>query len=305
MQGNFLRYLAAKKSVDDRSLNHQVWQHLVGFLADWRGPSPLKVLEIGCGIGTMIERLLDARVFPQTLYTALDIRADAIKTARERLAAFAAERGFQVVAGEGGELTLTGPAPPLTVHFEALDLFQLAAREQGRIAADLLIAHGLLDLLDLKTALSKLALLVRPGGRFYFSLNFDGTTLLLPTVDPRLDAAIATLYHRSMDERQVNNKRSGSSRTGGLLFEALPRKGWEILAAGASDWVVIPRQGGYTGDERFFLQCIIRTIYEALRDHSQLSNASLHEWLTQRRRQIAQGKLSYIAHQFDFFGIKK
>jgi SAM-dependent methyltransferase len=305
VQGDFLRYLAAKKTVDDRSLNHRVWQHLVGFLADWRGPAPLKVLEIGCGIGTMIERLLDARVLPQTLYTALDMRGNAIKTARERLATFAAERGFQVVAGEGGELTFPGPAPRLTVHFEARDLFRLTAREAGRISADLLIAHALLDLLDLKTALAKLALLVRPGGRFYFSLNFDGTTVLLPTIDPQLDAAIATLYHQSMDERQVNNKRSGSSRTGRLLFEALPREGWEILAAGASDWVVIPCRGGYTGDERFFLQCILQTIYEALRDHSQLSNESLHEWVTQRRRQIAQGKLSYIAHQFDFFGIKK
>jgi SAM-dependent methyltransferase len=305
MQGDFLRYLAAKKTVDDRSLNYGVWQHLVGFLADWRGPAPLKVLEIGCGIGTMIERLLDARVLPETLYTAVDIRADAVQTARERLATFSAARGFQVAAGEGGELTFTGPAPRLTVHLEAIDLFQLTAREAGRISADLLIAHALLDLLDLKTALAKLALLLRPGGRFYFSLNFDGMTVLLPRVDPRLDAAIVTLYHQSMDDRRVNNKKSGSSRTGRLLFEALPRKGWEILAAGASDWVVIPRRGVYTGDEGFFLQYVLQTIYGALRDHSQLSNEALHKWVTQRRRQIAQGKLSFIAHQFDFFGIKK
>jgi SAM-dependent methyltransferase len=305
MQGDFLRYLAAKKTVDDRSLNYGVWRHLVGFLADWHGPAPLKILEIGCGIGTMIERLLDAQVLPETQYTAVDIHAEAIQTARERLAAFAAERAFQVLAGEGGELTCAGPAPRLTVRLKAIDLFQLTTRQAGRLPADLLIAHALLDLLDLKTALPKLASLVCPGGRFYFSLNFDGTTALLPTIDPKLDATIVALYHQSMDDRRVNGKRSGSSRTGRLLFEALPQKGWEILAAGASDWVVIPRRGVYTGDERFFLQYVLRTIHGALRDHSQLSNEALRKWVTQRRRQIAQGKLSLIAHQYDFFGIKK
>ncbi len=60
---SFIRYLAAKKSVDDRALNQHVCQSLNRTLSqpDYQR-APLKVLEIGSGIGTMLERLLDWNV---------------------------------------------------------------------------------------------------------------------------------------------------------------------------------------------------------------------------------------------------
>ncbi len=50
---------SAKKSVDDRSLNLGVYQKLTEALAAGNLRVPLNILEIGCGIGTMIERLWD------------------------------------------------------------------------------------------------------------------------------------------------------------------------------------------------------------------------------------------------------
>ena len=54
---SLLRYLAAKKSVDDRALNWQVWQHLVAALPRATPQQPLRILEVGAGIGSMVERL--------------------------------------------------------------------------------------------------------------------------------------------------------------------------------------------------------------------------------------------------------
>ena len=70
---SFQRYLAAKVTVDDRALNRPVWERLVAALPVSEALGrPLQVLEVGAGIGTMVERLL-AWLPPRGLaYTALD-----------------------------------------------------------------------------------------------------------------------------------------------------------------------------------------------------------------------------------------
>src|SRR5262245_59912277 len=50
---SLLRYLAAKKSVDDRALNWRVWQRLVEALPRVTTEQPLHILEVGAGIGSM------------------------------------------------------------------------------------------------------------------------------------------------------------------------------------------------------------------------------------------------------------
>ena len=59
---------------------------------------------------------------------------------------------------------------------------------------------------------ARLRRLARPGGLFYFSINFDGVTALEPQIDAHLDDEIMRLYHRSMDERVTGGRVSGDSR---------------------------------------------------------------------------------------------
>ncbi|MEJ2472576.1 MAG: hypothetical protein P8Y74_01635 [Desulfobacterales bacterium] len=54
---DFIDYLVAKKTIDDRSINRAVWDRLQSELADQETVERLRVLEIGSGIGTMIERM--------------------------------------------------------------------------------------------------------------------------------------------------------------------------------------------------------------------------------------------------------
>ena len=65
----YTRYLAAKKTVDDRALNR-------GVLADLRGllpPGACRVVEIGAGLGTMVARLLEWQVLSSGEYVLLDV----------------------------------------------------------------------------------------------------------------------------------------------------------------------------------------------------------------------------------------
>jgi SAM-dependent methyltransferase len=299
---DFIRYLAAKQGLDDRSLNRHVWDRLVRLVGDRQDASPLRVLEVGCGIGTMLERLLDWGLLTRAAYTGIDAEPEFIRAAAVRLNAYAAARQASLTVEPGGAMLFSTPVQEVRVTFAAADLFDFLDRDPGKSAWDLLAAHAVLDLIDLPTALPRLLSPLAPGGLFYLSLNFDGVTAFEPLIDPSLDALIEALYHQTMDTRRCRGQASGSSRTGRRLFGSLKAAGARVVAAGSSDWVVFPGPDGYPADEAYFLHWIIDTIDRALNSHPELDRGRFQAWIAQRHRQIEAAELTYIAHQIDVLG---
>jgi len=295
---DFQRYLAAKESVDDRALNRNVWQALVAAISDLERSRPLRVLEIGAGAGSMTRRLWDWRLASDIEYTGVDILPENRVCAEADLRNWAEKRVIQVTTPDS-HLVLTADGRRMRIVFQTADVFEFAAKRSGRESWDLLIAHAFLDLVDAPTALPRLLPLVSPGGLCYFTLNFDGQTTLEPAIDPDLDERVQVLYHLSMDERMIDGRPSGDSRTGRHLLWQLPAAGAEVLAAGASDWVVHPLQKGYPADESYFLHFIVDTIYRELAGHPTLDGRAFDAWSRTRHDQIEQGALIYIAHQLD------
>jgi hypothetical protein len=73
---NFIDYLAAKKSVDDRALNRHVLKSLVQHLPPIDAQGLLYVLEIAAGIGTMIERLVQWNILARSFISLKSIWPD-------------------------------------------------------------------------------------------------------------------------------------------------------------------------------------------------------------------------------------
>ena len=84
------------------------------------------------------------------------------------------------------------------------------------------------------------------------------------------------------------------------LFGHLRQAGADILAAGASDWVVHGANGAYPADEKYFLHFILHFFEESLTGHADLDAGAFANWLAARHAQIERGELVYIAHQMDF-----
>jgi predicted O-methyltransferase YrrM len=299
---SFARYLSAKKSVDDRALNQYVWQSLVAALPCATPEQPLHILEVGAGLGTMVERLVASRILTHATYTAIDLEPTLIAEARYRLPQWAAAQGLQVQQDSQGQIRMQRPGQDIRVETEAIDLVRFVAREQGQRTWDLLIAQALLDLVHVPTTLPALLSLLRPGGLLYCPITFDGGTVFQPEIDPEFDAAIEAGYHQTMDRRLIAGKPSGDSRTGRHLFPHLRAAGAEVLAAGSSDWVVFAGPHGYSADEAYFLHFIIHTMHTALAGHPGLDAERFTAWITQRHAQVEQGTLVYIAHQLDLLG---
>ena len=294
---DFVRYLASKKSVDDRALNQQVWEQLVVNLKDI--DQPIRILEIGGGIGTMIERLLERDVLKNALFTLLDEQAENIAEARRRLPAWAEKEGFHV-SWDNQVLVLWKSGCEIQISFLTEDLFNFLSHRNPADKYDLLIAHAFLDLVDIPATLPILFDLLQSEGLFYFTINFDGETILEPKIPD--DAQIIDRYHQTMDARMINGKLSGDSRAGRHLFTHLKNAGGEILSAGSSDWVVFANQNGYPADEAYFLRFIINTIHNALPADGEIAQDRIDTWTGTRKSQITARTLVYIAHQLDFLG---
>lgn len=312
---SFIRYLAAKRTVDDRALNGHVWQQFALEMRKWAevASRPLRIVELGAGIGTMVERLWEAGLLPDGVeYRAIDSSAENIDHAASRLESWGLRRGldverFSVLEGSTPACALrflrlhenTLVRPPLTIHLVTADAFAHLA-ETSETPPDVLIAHAFLDLVHLPRAMADIRSAVAPGALLYLTINFDGATILEPAIEPELDKRIEQLYHATMDRRLVKGQPSGDSHTGRRLYHTLLESGCEVMAAGASDWVVGPTTHGYAADEAYFLHFIVDTIAGALKGNPDLDDTAFARWIAQRHQQIDRHELLFIAHQLDY-----
>lgn len=301
LEYTFERYLSSKKSVDDRSLNKNVWQALQEALLRSRNAVRPRILELGSGIGTMVERAVDWGLIDQADYFAVDSQPDNTKEVFSRMPRWASGRGFEVSISEN-TIRLARKDKLINISPITADVLEFMHLPENTGSWDLLIANAFLDLVDVPLVLPDLLAMLKPGGLFYFTINFDGATIIQPEMDPDLDTLIENLYHKTMDERIIGGKASGDSQTGRHFFQHALHAGAHILESGASDWVVFAKQGKYLEDEAYFLHFIVHTIGLALHDHPQLDQQQFSSWLSHRHDQIDQGTLVYIAHQMDFLG---
>jgi len=289
---DYARYLTAKTTVDDRALNQHV-------LAEFRRLVPAgasRVLEVGAGLGTMVARLMDWGAVSGGEYILLDADRQLLDSSRRWLCDWAAARGLHSDLLPDG--LQVGDLRVRLVHAELGSYLE----DADGARADVLIANAVLDLVDVPAVLPGLLRQLVPGGVYWFTINYDGESILAPG-HPH-DDQVMQAYHRDMDERIRYGRPAGESRTGRHLFHHLRDAGAPALAVGSSDWVVCPApDGSYPADEAYFLRCILNTIRDALRDrHDRVKPADLADWLAERGRQLAAGELVYIAHQLDFVG---
>jgi SAM-dependent methyltransferase len=292
--GSFQRYLRAKRTVDDRALDRRVIERLREALSARAAASdgPLRVLEIGAGIGTMLTRALEWELFPpgDVRYTAVDVQAENVAELRRHVTSWAEGRDISVSGGQ--PLVLDCPERHITVEPAVAEA--VAYADRSTTGYDLLVGVALLDILDLE-GLGTLLGALAPGGLYYFPITFDGATRFRPSHPA--DHAVERRYHEHMDA-----KPGGSSRAGGDVLARLQDRDGSLLDVAGSDWVVRPTGGIYPADEAYFLRYILDTIEDAVGEIADEPIQGLEEWLACRRAQVDAGELTYHTHQLDFLG---
>ncbi len=288
----FAAYLESKVAIDDRALHPRVTQ------AAWQGLTErpgLRVLELGAGVGTMLQRLWRWGLLPpQVHYTAVERDPGLRAVARQRLARWTRAQGG-VFREAGSEWVCELPGVHLTVAWHTADVFAFLEAAHG--GWNLVLAHAFVDLVPVQPLLDALLPRAR-GARLWFTLNFDGGTHFWPVDDAATEAHLMQRYHATMQRWHGPHHMPGA-HTGRVLLAGLSARGLPLLAVGSSDWVVYPQGGRYPAHEAHFLRHIVETVHQALRDDPQVPAAALEAWRRQRLAQIEAGRLVYIAHQID------
>ena len=271
------RYLTAKRSVDERARDRRVHDDLLAALPE--GP---RVAEAGCGAGLTLADFYEWGVRPSS-YLGVDADDGIVAFARHLLPRVLRRRGVNAVGTDAG--CRVDDADLAFAAGDALRVLPEAASTEGGV--DLLLAQSFLDLVPLEDALDAAAATVAPGGLVYAPLTFDGDTAFSPAhaADDRVlgafqDAIDATPGRDSEAARHVR--------------ERLRERDADVLAVGASDWIVRPVDGAYRADERYFVARILDFVGDAVDDV-----AGADEWLAARRRQLAAGELTYVARNHD------
>lgn len=327
---SFAEYLAAKESVDDDALHRPTLDAAAQFLASTARASadePVRVLDVGTGLGSMLRRLLDWGRLPERVsYVGVDLDPSLVAAAADRTATWASERGYAVnrthevpswaseladrepVTVEfgapegpdrGGPTPSGGRAADVRATFVAGDGIELAPTLGP---ADLVVACAVMDIVDAEAALPNLRA-AAPDGGLYFPITFDGVTAFEPGADAHPESAILDAFHATMDAED----RAGGSHAGRRLLSTLRESGaGSRVVAGGSDWVVTPP---YRSGEATFLHHVVDTVegavVEWLADGGEADDAldpsSVRAWATDRHDAVEAGALVYLAHNLDVF----
>ncbi|MFB6173300.1 MAG: methyltransferase domain-containing protein [Halobacteriales archaeon] len=269
------RYLEAKRSVDERARSPRVRDRLLADL-----PDDPRVFEAGCGTGVTVPTLLEWGV-DAGRYRGVDRDGGVVAFARAVRPRELRRRGYDARDTDHGLAV-----GDLTATFETGDALAVAAEAD---AADLVVAQAFADLVPLGDLLDAVEGALAPGGLAYFPITFDGGTVFQP--DHPADDRIERAYHDAIDGRPGRDARAGRR-----LADRLRRRDGALLAMAASDWVVRPRDGRYPADERYFLDCILGFVADALGD---AGIDGFDDWLASRRAQLERGELTCVAHQYD------
>lgn len=268
------RYLEAKRTVDDRARSPRVRDRLLSVLPD----SP-RILDVGCGTGTTVPRLLEWGV-DDGVYRGVDSDAGVVSFARAVRPTALRRAGYDVTITDDGFAVEN-----LSVAFEQADA--MAALDGGRF--DLVVAQAFADLVPVGALLDGIESALAPGGLAYLPITFDGGTIFQP--DHPADRAIERAYHEAIDTREGRDVHAGRH-----LADACRRRSGDLLGMASSDWTVRPVDDAYPGDEAYFLGRILDFVESALRDRPIEGKA---DWLATRREQLDRAELTYVAHQYD------
>ncbi len=303
---SYIDYLESKKEVDDRSLNQRVFALVRRELFSLQQERPVRILEIGAGTGTMLERLLEQGSLLHAHYTAVDLNADFLAHIPSRMEQLSAHLGWETLAGSADSIptrvALRSEKRQVEIELIPDDIFEFIDHSQQQHRWDMVLAHAVLDLFPLPFALREIFTLLKPDGFYYFTLNYDGMTHLLPTMDEQFDGLIEQRYHHTMDGRKSDGRPIAGRSSGRQLLTQLPALHAPLLATGSSDWIVHPGEHGYSANTATFLRFMIKTIEEALRTDPEINQARFAEWIMTRYAQVNNHQLTLIAHQLDCFG---
>ncbi|MGH8664472.1 MAG: hypothetical protein ACREUX_09410, partial [Burkholderiales bacterium] len=171
-------------------------------------------------------------------------------------------------------------------------------RPQARY--DAIVAHAVMDLVPLGSALERFAQWLRPEGYLCATINYDGATELgAPYHDAAFESELTACYNASMEARKTNGEGTGGAHCGERLQALLPRHGFDIVCAGPSDWHIRPSGGRYPDQDEACLSVLIGLIAKEAIAADRFDAAAVARWREDRLHRLQARQLELRVRNCD------
>lgn len=313
---DYIRYLEAKRSVDDRALNKEVLNDFKRLLRNVANEYTVRILEIGAGTGAMLRRFLATEFFQhqrRVEYTMVDHKADVLIYARHMLTGEKLSESMQKSTGDTTDLHLASTddmqipsvaVQDMDVHFRTDDALAYLRGNEKKF--DAVVAAAFLDHvgLDETIPLIRNSLLPEsPIRAFYFPINFSGVTRFKPDVNQ----AIIDAFHSSMGRMNAGGIVIQNADTGLHIERTVKYHEALDVTFGSSNWFVdcnANAEGG-GGDEAYFVRGIIAFISGTRKEHIVQSGVKVdcfNAEVDKLFRILERKHLKYLAGNIDVCG---
>ena len=264
MTFSYPRYLRSKRTVDERARHPGVWNTFIQRLQEkksdrTRHPEPLRILEIGGGVGDLAISVLRALNEQSVDYTLVDIDTENLRAARERLGNAFPNATVSPIH-DGSEDALENTLAPQkesknkihkNIRLIKKDITNIcigkdntSERLAHRLLFDAICGQAIMDIVPAQILIDKVGQLLSNNGLMYLPIHFDGRTDIEPTYDATVDQRVSDIYHASMMRHWTDSRGDrysyNGSRSGRNLVMHAASANLSVVEVGASDWIVLP-----------------------------------------------------------------
>lgn len=297
-RSDYIRYLACKERIDDKSINPMVFDSLKKAVSHL---PRLRAIDCGTGIGSMIRRLIDWGLVNGGEILGIDNDEDILTAGTEYFRDWSRVRKSKVSIENQrkGIFRVDLKESGIGIELINMDIYQVTQQSPLRSGFDIITGNSLMDIVNIVKAMQAFRFLLKGGGLLYLTINYDHETIFEPTLDRYLEKRVMAIYNEDMDKRVVNGFASGDSCVGRRLFHVMKAYGFDVISFGASDWTVYPRHGRYEPYEEYFLVYILRLIYETVCNSGVMEQQEIDSWYKDRIEHLKAANLIYMCRQND------
>lgn len=233
------------------------------------------VLDCGTGTGQFVEVVREFINFTNLI--GIDIDKDLIAEAKKKFNTY------------------------INIEFTTQNFYNLPNDRISENSFDLILGQAFLEHTSINHVIPILKNLCKSEAYLYFSHNYMSPTIFEP------ELSIDELIVNNFDEYSIENQIfeghiCGDRRCGAKLGTIFNDQCFEIIYYVGSNWLLYPKKGIYTVEEKEILKMIIDFFYNANKNRNipkskLIDNKSLDEWKIIRENQIEKNKLIYICPQ--------
>ena len=232
------------------------------------------VLDCGTGTGLFVKKMQEVIKFNSL--KAIEINKKLVKEARKN---FAGSRN---------------------IEFIQKDFYDLSKEEIPEKKFDLIMGQAFLEHTDIERALPIIKSLSQPGGYLYFAHNYMSPTIFDPHLP--IDKLIVSNFDFNIDNQNYEGIICGDSRNGAKLYTIFSKYEFEVLKYVNTSWLLYPRQGKYSEEEKEILRMLVNIFYDAGKKEDTLlpnrvDDSVLDDWKLIREKQIEENELVFICPQ--------